>query len=85
MLTIMFPMAMRTIVGTDVAHSAIITAGAGALHMAVGNVDLVLAANILIGSIPGALLGSRLTVNVPERALRGVVAVALMGVGLKLL
>ena len=85
MLTILFPMAMRTIVGTDVAHSAIITAGAGLLHMAVGNVDLVLAANILAGSIPGVLVGSRLTVNVPERALRGVVAVVLMGVGLNLL
>lgn len=85
MLTILFPMAMRTIVGTDVAHSAIITAGAGLLHMAVGNVDLALAANIMAGSIPGVLVGSRLTVNVPEKALRGVVAVVLMGVGLNLL
>ena len=85
MLTILFPMAMRTIVGTDVAHSAIITAGAGVLHMAVGNVDLVLAANILAGSVPGVLVGSRLTVHVPERPLRGVVAVVLMGVGLNLL
>ena len=85
MLTILFPMAMRTIVGTDVAHSAIITAGAGVLHMAVGNVDLALAANIMAGSIPGVLVGSRLTVNVPERALRGVVAVLLLGVGLNLL
>ena len=85
MLTILFPMAMRTIVGTDVAHSAIITAGAGVLHMAVGNVDLVLAANILAGSVPGVLVGSRLTVHVPERPLRGMVAVVLMGVGLNLL
>ncbi len=85
MLTMLFPMAMRTIVGTDVAHSAIITAGAGVLHMAVGNVDLVLAANILAGSIPGVLVGSRLTAHVPEKALRGGVAIVLMGVGLNLL
>ncbi len=85
LLTVLFPMSMRTIVGTDVAHSALITAGAGVLHMAVGNVDLALAANILIGSVPGVLVGSRLTVNVPERALRGVVAIVLMGVGLNLL
>ena len=84
-LTILFPMAMRTIVGTDVAHSAIITAGAGVLHMAVGNVDLILAANILAGSIPGVLVGSRLTARVPEKALRGAVAIVLMGVGLNLL
>lgn len=84
-LTMLFPMAMRTIVGTDVAHSAIITAGAGVLHMAVGNVDLILAANILAGSIPGVLVGSRLTAHVPEKALRGAVAIVLMGVGLNLL
>ena len=84
-LTIMFPMSMRTIVGTDVFHSAILTAGAGLLHLAIGNVDLVLAGNILVGSIPGVLLGSRLTIRLPEKGLRVAVAVALMGVGLKLL
>jgi uncharacterized membrane protein YfcA len=85
MLTILFPMSMRNIVGTDVAHSAILTTGAGLLHFGVGNVDLVLAANILMGSIPGVLLGSRLTIRVPERGLRVAVAVVLMGVGLYLL
>ena len=84
-LTVLFPISMRTIVGTDVAHSAILTAGAGLMHLGFGNVDLVLAGNILIGSIPGVLLGSRLTIQVPERGLRVLVAVVLMGLGLKLL
>ncbi|MDA0987742.1 MAG: sulfite exporter TauE/SafE family protein [Chloroflexi bacterium] len=84
-LTALFRISMRTIVGTDVAHSAILTAGAGLLHLGFGNVDLVLAANILVGSIPGVIVGSRLTVRVPERGLRAVVALALMAVGLKLL
>jgi len=84
-LTLLFRISMRTIVGTDVAHSAILTAGAGLMHLVFGNVDLVLAANILIGSIPGVIVGSRLTLQVPERGLRVVVAVALMVVGLKLL
>ena len=48
-------------------------------------VDLALAANILIGSIPGVIIGSRLTVRIPERGLRMAVALALTGVGLKLL
>lgn len=84
-LTALFRISMRTIVGTDVAHSAILTAGAGLLHLSFGNVDLALAANILVGSIPGVIVGSRLTVRVPERGLRAVVALALMVVGLKLL
>ena len=84
-LTVLFRISMRTIVGTDVAHSAILTAGAGLMHLGFGNVDLVLAANILVGSIPGVIVGSRLTVQVPERGLRAVVAFALTVVGLKLL
>ena len=85
MMVALLRMSMRHIVGTDVAHSAILTAGAGLLHLGFGNVDLGLAANILIGSIPGVVVGSRLTVRIPERGLRAAVAVALMSVGLKLL
>ena len=52
--------------------------------MDVGDLGLVPAANVLIGSIPGVLLGSRLAVQVPEGVLRGPVAVVPMAVGLKL-
>ena len=55
------------------------------MHLAFGNVDLVLAANILAGPISGVLVGSQLTVRVPEKGLRVLVAMVLMGVGLKLL
>ena len=85
MMVALLRMTMRHIVGTDVAHSAILTAGAGLLHLGFGNVDLALAANILIGSVPGVIVGSRLTVRIPERGLRAAVALALTGVGLKLL
>ena len=84
-LTLLFPLSIRTIVGTNVAHSALLTAAAGLLHLGVGHVDLVLAANILLGSIPGVLLGSRLTIQVPERGLRVAVALVLTVLGLKLL
>ena len=84
-LSVLFRISMRTIVGTDVAHSAILTAGAGLMHLGFGNVDLALAANILIGSIPGVIVGSRLTVRVPDRGLRAVAALVLTVVGLKLL
>ena len=43
MLTTLMRMTMRNVVGTDVAHSAILTAGAGLLHLGFGNVDLALA------------------------------------------
>ena len=43
MMTTLMRMTMRNVVGTDVAHSAILTAGAGLLHLGFGNVDLALA------------------------------------------
>ena len=35
-------------------------------HIASGNVDFGLAGNILLGSIPGVLLGAHLAVRVPQ-------------------
>ena len=81
MLTMLFPLWMPH----DVTHSAILTAEVGLMHLAFGNVDLVLAANILASPIPGVLAGSRLTGGVPEEGLRALVAMVLMDVGLKLL
>jgi uncharacterized membrane protein YfcA len=50
-----------------------------------GNVDFALAANILIGSVPGVWVGSHWSVRVPEAVLRGTLAVVLIGAGMALL
>ena len=41
--------------------------------------------NLLIGSVPGVLLGSRLSLWVPEASLRPLVVVVLTASGLKLI
>lgn len=59
-----------TIVGTDVAHAALLTSTAALAHAAGGNVDLELALSLLAGSLPGVLLGSAISIRIPPTALR---------------
>jgi len=85
-LVSMFPvMAMRRVVGTDVFHALLLTSVAGAAHWGAGHVDFALSANILIGSVPGVLIGSRMTAYIPSRGLRAIVIVTLFAVGLRML
>ena len=73
------------VVGTDVFHAAILLWAATFAHLVAGNVDYGLAANILLGSVPGVWLGTSLTVRVPTAALRTTLAIVLLGSGLGLL
>ena len=72
------------IVGTDLLHAALLLWVAGAGHLLHGNVDLHAMAWLLVGSIPGVLIGSHLSVRVPERALRIAFAFVLILSGIKL-
>jgi uncharacterized membrane protein YfcA len=59
------------LVGTDVAHAFLLVGAAAAAHFFfLNDVDVALAAKLLVGSIPGVLIGSRLTLWVPRRPLQ---------------
>ncbi|WP_128894938.1 sulfite exporter TauE/SafE family protein [Longirhabdus pacifica] len=72
------------VVGTDIAHAFLLVTVASVLHAGYGHVDYQLAANLLIGSIPGVLLGSTLATKVPSRPLRIVVSIFILLSGIKL-
>jgi uncharacterized membrane protein YfcA len=71
------------VVGTDLAHAIPLTAVAGFGHWMLGNVDFVLLGSLLIGSLPGIWVGSHLSAKLPEKMLRPILAVLLLGIGLK--
>src|SRR5438270_7827338 len=83
-LIILFRLAPRQVVGTDVFHAAILLWAAAIAHVIAGNVDFGLAGTILIGSIPGVWLGSGLAVRLPIEVMRGLLAVVLLAAGLAL-
>lgn len=72
------------IVGSDIAHAVPLTLAAGIGHWMLGSVDWHILTSLLIGSIPGILVGSFIAVRVPEMALRLVLAGTLILVATKL-
>jgi hypothetical protein len=83
-MLLVFPLTAAKVVGTDIFHAAALLWVAGAGHLAAGNVDLHATAWLLIGSIPGVLLGSQVSVSLPDKALRLALATTLTLAGLKL-
>jgi uncharacterized protein len=84
-LIAVFRLTPQRVVGTDVVHAAILLWAAGIAHWVGGNVDLALAANILLGSIPGVLIGSQLAVRVPTGFLRNALGVVMVASAITLI
>jgi uncharacterized membrane protein YfcA len=85
-LVIIYPDApLRRIVGSDILH-AIILVGISALgHLGIGSINLPLLGGLLVGSVPGVWLGSRMSAVFPEKVLRPTLATTLLFLGYKLL
>lgn len=60
LLLLFYSKPAATLVGTDIAHSVILGAVAGAGHLTLGTVDFRLLAPLLMGSIPGAWFAAKL-------------------------
>jgi uncharacterized protein len=82
LLIAVYRLAPKKVVGTDVFHAAILLWAAGVAHWVGGNVDFVLAANILIGSVPGVVIGAALSDKAPQGFLRTALGAVLVGSGI---
>ncbi len=84
-LLLLYPrVEMPVIVGSDIAHAVPLTLVAGAGHLYLGSVDWHLLVSLLSGSIPGIVLGSYLSVRVPDFVIRPMLAAVLTLVGARL-
>ena len=84
-LLLLYPLAPAIVVGTDIAHATVLSLVVGIAHMTQGNVDFGLAGSLLLGGIPGVLVGSRIAPWLPGKPLKTVLAVMLIFVGVRLL
>ncbi len=87
MLLYLYPFRMKParLVGTDIVHAIPLTLVAGSGHLLMGNVDFALLGTLLLGSIPGIVLGSMIGSKAPEGMLRGAISLVLVAVGFKLI
>ena len=84
-LLLLYPIAPAVIVGTDIAHATILSLVVGLAHMTQGNVDFALAGSLLLGGVPGVLIGSRIAPWLPGKPLKMILAAMLIFVGARLL
>jgi len=84
-LLLLYPrLPMAKIVGSDIVHAVPLTLVAGAGHWALGSVDWHLMGMLLMGSLPGIIIGSYSAVRVPETVLRVALAAVLIVVASKI-
>jgi uncharacterized protein len=86
MLLLLYPeLPTARIVGSDIAHAVPLTLVAGVGHWALGSIDWPLLGSLLVGSLPGIVLGSYLSIRIPDPALRLTLAAVLFAVAGRLL
>ena len=84
-LIAIFRLTPQRVVGTDVFHAAVLLWAAGIAHWVGGNIDFLLAGTILVGSIPGVIVGTNLSVKAPQKLLRYALAIVLIASGTTLI
>ncbi|PNU01682.1 sulfite exporter TauE/SafE family protein [Novosphingobium guangzhouense] len=77
-LFLLYPrLPVARIVGSDIAHAVPLTLIAGTGHWIMGDVNGTLLTNLLIGSIPGVVVGSYLSSRAPDKVLQPLLAAVL--------
>lgn len=83
-LTLIMGRDIKTAFGTSLTVVGAITIPGAVVHYYLGHVNLLLAAKIIIGVIPGAQLGARVAISLPSRLLRIFFGLLLMGLAVYL-
>jgi uncharacterized protein len=85
LLLLFYSFPPKVMVGTDILHAVILTGITSAMHWRISNIDVSLVAALLIGSIPGGLLGSYLSTRVPMLWMRRLLCALLLMTGARML
>ena len=85
LLLLLYSFPPKVMVGTDIVHAVLLTGLTSLLHFRLGNVDFSLVATLLIGSVPGGLLGSHLSTRVPVPWLRRILCTVLLATGARMI
>jgi len=85
LLLLFYSFSPKVMVGTDIVHAVLLTGVTSFLHFKMGNVDLSLVGLLVIGSIPGGVLGSHLSTRMPVPWLRRLLCAVLLATGARML
>lgn len=83
-LLFLYPyLSTKKVVATDIAHATVLALFAGVGHLQIGHVDFQLLLTLLIGALPGVLLGSKVGHFLPEKVMQSILICLLFGVGVR--
>ena len=86
LLLVLYPVLQSSqLVGTDLVQAVPLVAAAAIGHLAFGDFQLGLSVSLVVGGVPGVLLGATVSARAPGGFIRRVLAVVLLASGLKLL
>ena len=85
LLLVFYGYAPALLVGTDVVHALLLTGVTSLLQMRLGNVDYAIVGPILIGSIPGGILGANTANRIPAKKLKQFLFILLIVFGARML
>ena len=85
-LLLVYPhLSAKELVGTDLAQAVPLVAVAALGHVLFGEVRVHLALPLIVGALPGVVIGARLAGRLPGQVIRWILAVILTGTGLRML
>ncbi len=85
-MAFLFPrLTAKELVGTDIFQAFMLLAAGAIAYLSAGTINWPIVGMLLIGSLPGVFLGSKLSKFIPDRYMRPVLATVLVISGLKLI
>ena len=86
LLLMLYPaMRSKELVGTDLVQAVPLVASAALAHLLFGDFDADIAGALLIGAVPAVYVGARVSAQAPDRVVRPILILVLLGTGLELL
>jgi uncharacterized protein len=85
LLLLFYNMPTPALVGTDIFHAVMLTGITGLAHLELGTVDGQLVAVLLVGALPGVLIGAGLSNRIPAVWTRRVLLAVVVLVGIKMI
>ncbi len=85
-LAFLFPkLSSKELVGADIVHAVMLHIAGALVYLNAGTINWTLVLLLLIGSLPGVFMGSKLSKYIPDRFMRPILATVLAISGVKLI
>jgi uncharacterized membrane protein YfcA len=86
LLLLLYPtLSAGQLVGTDLVQAVPLVGAAALGHLFFGDVSFAVAGSLMVGAIPGVLIGARISSRAPDHIIRPILVVVLIASGAKLL